>query len=129
MSDTRRAARSPQPPAAVRDDEKLTVRVSAELLSRIDQAALERGMGRSEFVRQALVTHTDEALGPSATSGELTLYDVLAADGAIGRFAGPRELSTLGRHAIRERIRAHGASAAGASGASRQPGTKSLRAG
>ncbi len=129
MSDKARSLRRPQAAAPDRDGEKLTVRVPAALLSRIDHAALERGVGRSEFVRQALATHTDEALGPSAAGGETTLYDLLAADGTIGRFAGPRDLSTLGRRAIRERIRAHSARAAGARAASRQPRASTNKAG
>lgn len=129
MSDTPSASRHSQPATPNRDDEKITVRIPASLLSRIDHAALGRGVGRSEFVRQALVTHTDEALGRSATGGETTLYDVLAADGAIGRFAGPRELSTLGRLAIRERIRAHGAAPVPARPAPRRQRVSTKKAG
>lgn len=77
------------------------------LLSRVDHAAAGRGVGRSEFVRQALAAQADAVLGESPDDDGSTLYDVLAADGVIGRFAGPRGLSTAGRAAIRERVRTH----------------------
>ena len=106
MSDARRGSRNGRPGSSERGDEKITVRVPAVLLSRVDHAALGRGVGRSEFVRQALATHTDAVLGAAADGGGPTLYDVLAADGVVGRFTGPRGLSTAGRTTIRERVRA-----------------------
>lgn len=85
--------------------EKLTVRVPESLLVRVDRAAQNRGIGRSEFVRQALSAQTDIVLGPSSRGGP-TLYDLLAADGVIGAFSAPPGLSTSPRDALRERMRA-----------------------
>jgi hypothetical protein len=85
--------------------EKLTVRVPESLLVRVDRAAQNRGIGRSEFVRQALSAQTDVVLGPSDQGGP-SLYDFLTADGVIGAFSAPPGLSTSPRDALHERIRA-----------------------
>ncbi len=107
MSDKRRSSGNRVLSNSRPDDEKLTVRVSAALLSRVDHAALERGVGRSEFVRRALVMQADAVLGESPSGDRPTLFDLLGADGVIGRFAGPRGLSTTDRATIRERVRKH----------------------
>jgi hypothetical protein len=86
------------PPAQAR----VTVRLPSILVARIDAAAREQGMGRSEFVRRALAQQVAEVLGDAETP---SLYDVLLADGVIGRFAGPPGLSTMPRAALRTRMR------------------------
>ncbi|MGH2366925.1 MAG: CopG family transcriptional regulator, partial [Chloroflexota bacterium] len=45
-------------------EEKLTVRLAPALLERVDRAARDRGLRRSEFVRQALAAHVEQTLGP-----------------------------------------------------------------
>lgn len=95
MSDTSDAA-----------EEKITVRLPAALLARVDEAAQERGVRRSEFVRQALTGHAETVLRRGAEDDVTTLYDVLSADGVLGRFSGPPGLSTTSRDALRQRMRA-----------------------
>jgi hypothetical protein len=79
---------------------KITVRLPAGLLQRVDEAARLRGVPRSELVREALVAHVDR---PAASAGA-TLYDLLAADGVLGRFSAPPDLSTTDRAGIRARV-------------------------
>src|SRR5437870_5152024 len=86
--------------------DKLTVRVPEALLVRADRGAHYRGVGRSEFARQALAAQTEVVLGSAGDHQPPSAYDVLAAGGVIGAFAGPRGLSTTTRASLRERIRA-----------------------
>lgn len=90
---------------------KITVRLPVALLAQIDVAARESGVRRSEFVRQALTQHVEHALRRTAQEDVPTLYDVLSADGVIGRFSGPAGLSTTSRDAVRPRMRSRQVSA------------------
>ena len=94
---------------------KLTVRLPATLLELVDTAAKERGLGRSEFVREALATQAREVLGEAPAP---TLYSLLEGDGVLGRFEGPVGLSTESREQLRARIKAHSMPTAEPSGVS-----------
>jgi len=93
-------------------EEKITVRLPNALLARVDSAARTRGVARSAFVREALAAQVDALLGPGPQPSEPTLYDLLCADGVIGRFEGPPGLSTTSRADLRERMRTRAVGAA-----------------
>lgn len=82
---------------------KITVRLPSDLLTRLDAAARERHIDRSAFVRQALAAQLPSVPG----NGEHpSLYDVLFADGVLGRFTGPPGLSTTSADELRAQIHA-----------------------
>jgi hypothetical protein len=80
---------------------KLAVRLPAALLAKVDTAARKRGLGRSAFVREALATQVSAVL--EAQEGP-TLHELLVADGVLGRYSGPAELSRTSRTVLRGRI-------------------------
>lgn len=86
-------------------DGKLSVRLGAELAARVDEAARELEVGRSEFVRRAIADRVEDVLG---RAGGQSLYDVLKGDGVIGRFRGPAGLSASSREVIRRKMARRG---------------------
>ena len=78
-------------------DSQITVRIPEALVTALDRLAAERGVGRSELVRQAIRAHLERPAGPE---GDRPFDRVRDLAGSV--YGGPPDLGARHREYLKE---------------------------